>query len=93
MRWYRVKTMYQRLISVLVLQRGQRRHSKRRKYWANRVIKRFFMCFYGIRLVQERKRMERQRITMELETSDVLVEREGTTFTVLKGYKSDFEED
>jgi hypothetical protein len=66
MRWFRVSNMYQRIISSLVLQRAQRRHSKRRRYWANRVIKRYFMCWFGIRLVEERKRGERQRITLEL---------------------------
>jgi hypothetical protein len=79
MRWQRIKSMYQRIVSALVIQRGQRRHSARRRYWANRTIKRFFMCLYGIRLVEERKRTERQRITLEIETSDILVER-GLTY-------------
>jgi len=79
MRWQRIKTMYQRIISALVIQRGQRRHMARRRYWATRTIKRLFMCLYGIRLVEERKRTERQRITLEIETSDILVER-GLTY-------------
>ncbi len=79
MRWQRIKSMYQRIVSALILQRAQRRHMKRKRYWANRAIKRFFMCLYGIRLVEERKRTERQRITLEIETSDVLVER-GLTY-------------
>lgn len=74
-RWAHLTSSFHRIVSALVIQRSQRSHRNRLLFWANKVVKRFFLRLFGLRIVAERRRNEMYRYIYETETADALVEK------------------